>query len=738
MSWSRLTEPWTFGDCRPSHVRLLRELYALHCSHTGGSGRYPTYYGHDDKTIDLASSGGRRLWSLLEEAAEVGVQIVHARKHLGAVDPPGRAELCLDVTAGAEPDSLVITAMLRVDDPVDDPVPVLFVGADGHGVVHVSRAQQHSESDPARWRFRMAELDRPAAEPLQRMVLEGGRLPVPAGQQARFAREFYPRLRQLAAVESSDGAFTPPTISEPTLVLHAGYGEDHDLTVGWEWAYELDGTPVRAPFAPSGAGDGFRDPDREKALLDELDLPRDQLGLPGPGARSAPGRHLRGMETVRFTTEVLPLLADAPGVEIETSGEPPAYREAGDSLRIGVSTGAVPGDTDWFDLGVTITVEGAEVPFATVFAALAAGEEHLLLPDGAYFSLRKPELQALRTLIDEARELQDSPRGPLRISRYQAGLWDELAALGVVERQARAWKEQVDGLLSLDGMAGAELPDTLSATLRPYQHEGFEWLSFLWRHRLGGILADDMGLGKTVQTLALICHAKQSDPAMPPFLIVAPTSVVGNWAVEAERFAPGLSVVTLTDTLRRRGQELSEVIAGADVVVTSYTLFRLDADAHNATDWSGLVLDEAQFAKNHQSKVHQVARRLPAPFKLAITGTPMENNLMELWSLLSITAPGLFPNPTRFKDGYARGIEKGGDAELLARLRRRIRPLIRRRTKEQVASDLPPKQVQRLEVDLDPKHRRIYQRHLQRERQKVLGLIDDVDRNRFTILRSLT
>jgi SNF2 family DNA or RNA helicase len=174
------------------------------------------------------------------------------------------------------------------------------------------------------------------------------------------------------------------------------------------------------------------------------------------------------------------------------------------------------------------------------------------------------------------------------------------------------------------------------------------------------------------------------------------------------------------------------------VTTTSYTLFRLDIDAYAAADWSGLVLDEAQFVKNHQSKVYQCARRLPAPFKLAITGTPMENNLMELWSLLSITAPGLFPNPTRFRDTFARPIERQADAELLARLRRRIKPLVKRRTKAQVAPELPAKQEQVLSIELDPKHRRIYQRHLQRERQKVLGLIDDVDRNRFTILRSIT
>jgi SNF2 family DNA or RNA helicase len=192
------------------------------------------------------------------------------------------------------------------------------------------------------------------------------------------------------------------------------------------------------------------------------------------------------------------------------------------------------------------------------------------------------------------------------------------------------------------------------------------------------------------------------------------------------------------DTSRRRGGTLDELIEAADVVVTSYTLFRIDFDAYSAAPWSGLVLDEAQFAKNHQSKIHQCARVFPAPFKLAITGTPMENNLMELWSLLSITAPGLFPSPTRFREYYGLPIEKRGDAERLAQLRRRIKPLVKRRTKEQVVADLPAKQEQVLEVELHPRHWKIYQTQLQRERQKVLGLIEDVNKNRFTILRSLT
>ena len=543
----------------------------------------------------------------------------------------------------------------------------------------------------------------------------------------------------MATVISSDGSFTPPVISDPTLVLRASYGDGHDVHVDWEWAYQVGDSRVRAELYHAPGDTGYRDPEAERAVLDSLRLG----GLPGNPAL-VPSSQLGGLDTMRFTTELLPLLTGQPGVAVEVTGEPADYREAGDSLRIGVSTDEIAGEVDWFDLGITITVEGREVPFTDVFTALSRGESHLLLPDGAYFSLDKPELRQLASLIEEARALQEAVGGPLRISRFQAGLWDELAALGVVGRQARAWQQQVQGLLEVseaDGTAGSgrgQPPDTLRARLRPYQLDGFGWLVFLWQHRLGGILADDMGLGKTLEALALICHARQVDPASAPFLVVAPTSVAPNWAAESARFAPGLKVVTITDTLARSGADLAEVIAGADVVVTSYTLLRLDFDAHLAAEWSGLILDEAQYTKNHQSKIYQCARRLRAPFKVAITGTPMENNLMELWSLLSITAPGLFPNPARFRDYYARPIERQGDAELLTQLRRRIRPLLKRRTKEQVAADLPEKQEQVLEVELHPRHRKLYQTYLQRERQKVLGLLDDINANRFTILTSLT
>ena len=439
---------------------------------------------------------------------------------------------------------------------------------------------------------------------------------------------------------------------------------------------------------------------------------------------------------MRFATELQPLLAQAGAVTVDVIGRPADYREAGESLQIGLSTAAVAGESDWLDLRIAISIEGKKIPLPRLLAALTAGHDYLLLDNGAYIALDKPELVSLRALIEEARALNDDD-GPPRISRYQSGLFEDLASMATVVRQAKEWKRQVAGLRALQNLDPIAVPSSLNAELRPYQQEGFEWLAAMYDSGLGGILADDMGLGKTVQTLALICHARERGSG-PPFLVVAPASVLSNWVAEAQRFAPELRVAMLSDTLRRSGTDLSEVAADADVIVTSYTLFRLDYDTYAGRAWSGLILDEAQYVKNRQAKTHHCARKLSTPFKLAITGTPMENNLMELWSLLAITAPGLFPDATSFADFYAKPIEKSGEAELLHLFRRRIKPLVKRRTKDLVAPELPAKQDQILDVELTPRHRKIYETRLQRERQKVLGLLDDMQRNRFTILKSLT
>ncbi|TQF65779.1 DEAD/DEAH box helicase [Rhodococcus spelaei] len=725
MTWSGLP---SMHDVDPRHRDLLIELHSMH----QGAPRGRRVYGSVEKDLDLTTVANPRLWTLLDEAVDAGIELLYPRPALGTVPRPGTAELCVDIDESAG--GLEVTPTVRVDDS-ELPVVVLgFFGSDAHGVLYL-RPGDTTASTPSVWPFRLARLSGAAPPAMQELVAANASITVPAADADRFATAYYPRLRRAATVRSVADSFTAPTIDGPHLLLTVAYRTGHRAQLHWQFRYTVGATEHTVELRPDG-GESFRDVEREHAVLAGLDAPLEAYGLRAGGAVLA-RVSLDGLDTARVSTELLPLLRGRDDVEVRVEGTAADYRDAGESVQIGVGTESTD-DGDWFDLSIAVRVEDRPVPFRDLFAALTAGESHLLLPDGAYVSLDRPELQRLRELITEARDLHEQDPDRLRLSRFQAGMWEELAALGVVEKQAARWREQVQGLLDVTTASRLEAPASLRATLRPYQLDGFRWLAFLWTNRLGGILADDMGLGKTVQSLALICHARQVNPADPPVLIVAPTSVVANWAAEAARFAPHLRVVAVSETGTKRGAALAESIEGADVVVTSYTLARLDDEEYAAHRWSMLLLDEAQFVKNHRSKAYQCMRRIDAPTKIAITGTPMENNLMELWSLLSISAPGLFPSPTRFGEFYRKPIESGGDSELLAQLKRRIRPLILRRTKEQVATDLPAKQEQVLEVELTPRHRKLYDTQLQRERQKILGLVEDVDANRFTILQSLT
>ncbi|MGH3828404.1 MAG: DEAD/DEAH box helicase, partial [Pseudonocardiaceae bacterium] len=687
--------------------------------------------------------------ALLDQAALLGMVVVDG----GVREIPRyrHGELVLDVTASPGGGARV-KPTIKTDPAgeLDGFMPLLFLGSSGHGLLMVEvggggaagAAGVQGPSGVTERPLRLVRLARDTPVELRRLVLEQDSLYVPHDELSRFAVELAPALRNVAPVASSDGSFTVPEVSAPELVFRAEYDAGHIVRAAWEWIYRVGDRPVEFNLATNGGARGLRDLEAERAILDKLDLRA--TGIAGFGLLAADGRPsggptlLGGFDTVRFATEALPALAGLPELSLVVAGEPPDYRSVDESLQIGVGTTEIAGERDWFDLDVTITVEARELPFAEVFAALARGETRMLLDDGAHFSLLNPQLDSLRRLIEEARALGDGSRaGQLRISRYQASLWQDLVGLGVVREQAESWRRQVEALLSLDGLTRQEAPAALDAELRPYQLDGFQWLATLWELGLGGILADDMGLGKTLQVLALICHARTLGRDAP-FLVIAPTSVVPNWVSEAARFAPGLCVRAVTDTLARAGVPIAEIAEQADIVVTTYTLARLDEGHYRTVEWAGVILDEAQAVKNHNGKTHAAIRRLPAPFKLAVTGTPMENNLGELWAVLSIVAPGLFPDPAAFAEHYRKPIERHGDGERLGRLRRRIQPLIKRRTKELVAAELPAKQEQLLEVDLHPRHRKLYDTYMQRERQRILGLLDDFDANRFTILTAIT
>ena len=585
------------------------------------------------------------------------------------------------------------------------------------------------------------------AEPLdttRQRLLDLGVVEVPEADWARFTVTHLPGLRRKARVRSLSPDLPLPDAVPPRLALTVTFEPGHRAHLEWGFRYGSVDGGVLVPMAAEDP-DPMRDRAAERDLVDGLLAVQEVAAFDGlwqvvaRARRLVPETRLHGFATVALAG-LLPVLEAHPGLELTVVGEPAEYSEAVDAPLIQVST-SDPADgapTDWFDLGISVTVAGEDVPLAPLIEAIARGHGHLILDSGTWFALDRPELEALRALVEEARALQDKPSDPLRISVVHAGLWEELAALGVVEQQSARWSQAVDALLDLDAVEPAELPKGLRATLRPYQVDGFRWLSLLWDCGLGGVLADDMGLGKTLQMLAMVLRAHERGELVDPVLVVAPTSVLATWENEAARFAPGLRTVVVDRTRAKARRRLDETIDGAQVVITSYAVVRIDEVAFRSRSWGAVVLDEAQFVKNHQAKTYQAVRRLTARAKFAITGTPLENSLMDLWSLLSIVAPGLHPRPALFKESWAKPIEVARDTERLAALRRRIRPLMLRRTKEAVATELPPKQEQVLSVELHPRHRAVYDRHLQRERQRLLGLIEDVQGNRIAILRALT
>ena len=776
-AWTQIVSGGLDDDVDPTVMGVLREL-------AGMAGGYGFYYADDRLSLTTAPA---RVWDVLRRGVAAGLTLTTAQRHgmpvylseglRGGVHLTREGDGGIAITPALEIDDVEELRRLQVPGlrlsfslmPIGDPVHGFYTWMPGRELL-------------------LMPLEPRPTEALSRVLRgDGEAITIPAGDVERFETEHLEALTRALPVLSADTSIRMPrpTTLRAALAVHVDTAEHH-LSTEWSIRYVGEDGEVRSshglPDLAAAAeghiegGTAGRDIDGETRLAREV-LNR-LLPLAGRHPALWQPLDLRGMATARFMTETLPVLRELEVFDIEVDGDVPDYREAEAAPVITTSVSDDEDRPDWFSLSVRVHVGEEEIPLALLMAAVATGEPEVLLESGTWVSIDRPEIEALARLMEEGRELADpQAQGELRVSALHAGYYEVLESLGVIERATARWKERVGRLLERARAAeaaaepsggaaddaggageragGAPVPEGIRATLRPYQLEGYRWLDFLRQAGLGGVLADDMGLGKTVQVLAAVQRLIEQreetreseptgsgDPGEPegtgPVLVIAPTSVVGSWVEQAERFCPGLRVRAVRRTAAKREETLAQIVEGCDVVVTSYTIARLCEEEFIAQDWAWVVCDEAQFVKNHTSATYKAVRRLRSPSTIAITGTPLENSLMDLWALMSIAAPGLLPDPERFGQVYRKPIDRG-DAEALGRLRRRMRPFLLRRTKEQVAADLPAKTEQVLSVELGAKHRKAYDQRLARERQRILGLLEeDTAQSRFIALKALT
>ncbi len=420
----------------------------------------------------------------------------------------------------------------------------------------------------------------------------------------------------------------------------------------------------------------------------------------------APSRW-QGEAAFDFLTEVLPRLPA--GWALFGEAELLKYRVRGTaSAQVRFES-----DHDWFSLKVNFGAAGLEIPTARLLSAWLNAKKYVRLDDG---SVARLPSRWLRRHAESLAELEEIQEGGGRFGAWAAPLAADLLEAAEDGEAVASWRRLARALATFEGVPDVPVPP-LGLTLRDYQVRGFRWLRFLYDHRLGGVLADDMGLGKTAQTLALLASI-QGEERGGPSLVVAPASVAAGWMEELKRFTPGLRAHL------HYGPQREPPPLDVDVVVTTYSLLRLDVSVLSGIAWHAVVMDEAQRIKNPGSAVADAARQLDARFRLALSGTPVENQLMELWSLFEFLMPGFFASKSAFRRRYVVPIQRNQDAELAAALRMRIRPFVLRRLKTEVAKELPDRVEIVRRCELSVPERDLYERVRQAYRHTVMTKVD--------------
>lgn len=401
------------------------------------------------------------------------------------------------------------------------------------------------------------------------------------------------------------------------------------------------------------------------------------------------------------------------------------------SFSIGLSSG-----TDWFDMEIKVGFGGQTADLKQIQKSIVKQTNYVELKDGSIGILPKEWIEKYKKYF----KLGQVKKDKIEISNFQFNIIDEL-----YEEETNTPKfleelyEKKKRLANLKDLKSIPKPKGIKATLRDYQKEGLNWLVFLDENKLGGCLADDMGLGKTLQTIAFLQHLKNENTkgTSLPHLVIAPTSLMFNWLAELEKFAPGLKVLSFIGPNRH---ELLTEIPKHDVVLTTYGSIIKDVEAHQEIEYNYVVLDESQAIKNPQSQRFKAVRLLKSKNRLALTGTPIENNTFDLYSQFSFLNPGIFGSIKHFKSTFSEAIDKDQDeytSDLLARM---IHPFLLRRTKAQVAKELPTKTEVVIYCEMGKAQRKVYDHFKEHFRQKLQDQIaeEGINKSQMYILQGLT
>jgi hypothetical protein len=576
------------------------------------------------------------------------------------------------------------------------------------------------------WDDRVARLDDLGAFDWVPLLRSRGDLKVPVQQKEELLAELLnfhhlPRLDLPEEMRYEEVRQPPQAYLKVKAPEHRSWGFDR---LRGELSFDYGGVVVPA----EKSGRGVYQSDQRRYLLRDL----------GAEAEAADRLRQLGFRTVgyyggkdlelapRNLPKVVRTLLDA-GWRVEAQGK--LYRQPG-NFHIEVSSGI-----DWFELHGSVDFGDTTAQLPELLAALKRGEDTVKLGDGTYGVLPEEWLKKYGLLAG----LGTAQDGHLRFTRCQVGLLDALLASQPEATCDAVFARARDELQNFEGVTAADPPAGFVGELRGYQREGLGWLSFLQKFGFGGCLADDMGLGKTVQVLALLesrreLRARGEGERPGPSLVVVPRSLVFNWKQEAARFTPNLKVLDHTGIARAKA---GEHFHDYDVVLTTYGTLRRDALAFKDLRFDYCILDEAQAVKNASSESAKAVRLLQGNHRLALSGTPVENHLGELWSLFEFLNPGMLGSASVFRLGGAGARNPSEDTRTL--LARALRPFILRRTKVQVAKDLPQKLEQTMYCELEPPQRKRYNELRQHYRQVLLDKVarDGLAKSKIQILEAL-